>query len=272
MLERVNGSSRKTKTVNTQILSPKKVNFQKVFFAMLKKSGCTAVWLLCGFAMFTQNFHDVTLNFIKSESESWELTSEDISELRITDSHISSLSGVRHIYMQQFRNKIPVRKGLASVHISPEGEILHFTNSLISDITSKVNQSKPAISAERAVISAAKKLKIPAPNHLKTKNNETTIAGNSLFEGGSISAELVPASLIFDTDSEGNLRLCWQIEIMTHDFNHNWVIYTDAETGEEINRTDGVVKCNFGSPEPSSLNLSKNNCSHEHYLGNEQHL
>lgn len=231
---------------------------------MLKKSGCTAIFLLCSIAMFTQNFHDLAIQFIHNESESWGLTKEDISDLRITDSHISSLSSVHHIYLQQFHENIPVRKGLASVHIDSQGKILHKTQSLVPLFSEKINQIEPILTAKNGVFSAAQKLNIPHPNHLKTINEEISADSNVQFEGRQISEQDINASLIFELNDLGELRLCWQIEIQPHGSDDYWVLYIDAETGVEINRENRVVKCNFPHPETSSLNQSDKHTDHTH--------
>ncbi|RMG83399.1 MAG: DUF11 domain-containing protein, partial [Bacteroidetes bacterium] len=103
----------------------------------------------------------------------------------------------------------------------------------------------PTITGENAIIAAAQILNIPSPNLLKTIKKESTETQNQLFEGGSISTEPIPVSLTFELDLEGNLRLCWQVEIQPHHTDDYWVLWIDAETGREVSRENRVVRCNF---------------------------
>ncbi len=211
---------------------------------LLKKSGCTALWLLSAIAIFAQISQESVFSYINSRYESWGLTHEDISDLRITDSHVSSVSGATHFYLQQFYHDIPVR-ALASVHFNADGKVIHETQSLIANISQKIKRTLPKLTAQEAVIASAKILNLPISNQLKTLDSKHFSVGKHWFESTEISLKPISVSLVYEINERGNLILCWEMLIHTPDFQNVWELRLDAISGKEVGRENRMVKCDF---------------------------
>ena len=91
----------------------------------------------------------VANNKLLSEDIQWELSSD----------HISSTSGVHHIYYSQIFNDIEVFGSQSSLHILENGTTLSATNNFIFKITAKLKNSLNAnLTAVQAIQSVANQL------------------------------------------------------------------------------------------------------------------
>ncbi len=193
----------------------------------LKKIAMSALGLL----LFTNTNYGqlppgTALRYIEVNCEKWGLKKNDISELVITDWHVSSESGLTHFYLQQRVGGIPVLQGLANIHLTPAGEVFHQNINLIADLDEKIETRNASLTATEAARKAGKIL-----------NTEISDRGRQVFE----------------LNADGLLRNCWEFTVPIPGGEDIWDIRIDAATGEELSRNNYTVHCQFGQESTAPL-------------------
>ncbi len=200
----------------------------------------------------SQSVLDIALRHIEQNAQTWELEQADVSDMLITDSHISSISGVAHIYFKQRYQGIEVENAIINVSITADGKVLHAGKRAIPSIASKVNATAASISAEAALVSTLNHLELPAVPSFTVK--ETRSANEIIFEKGTYANRDVNVELTYLADKDGIVRLCWKVAIDTKADHNYWYSYVDAITGNVAHKQNLVIEC-------APANLSK---QHKH--------
>ena len=89
----------------------------------------------------------------------------------ITKEHVSSLSGIRHIYLRQAINGLEVYGTESSVHIDKTGKAIMTHNNFQSDIQATVKSASQSLSAEQAIASVANQMGYKLNNRLQQLNS-----------------------------------------------------------------------------------------------------
>lgn len=148
-----------------------------------------------------------------------------VTHWRITSEHISSTSGIHHIYYQQVIEGIPIKATSSSVHISPKGEILSSYISFVRDISAFIRMGtsqsiSPRIALESMVEQMGYKITEPIVLSRGSENNKTEI----WFSRGGISQREIPVKLVYIINEENDYLLVWEISILELDYLHWWDI------------------------------------------------
>lgn len=98
---------------------------------------------------------EIALAFIRENTDLLGLTSGDVSDFVIASDIVSPASSVRHIYLQQTYQGLPVYNAYLHININNDGRILSVNNGFVPNLRASFNRNTPAISAEQAVIAAA---------------------------------------------------------------------------------------------------------------------
>ncbi|MEK7257420.1 MAG: M36 family metallopeptidase, partial [Bacteroidota bacterium] len=206
----------------------------------------TLILLLLTTLSFSQAMPEAVVRYIEKNRDKWGLLAEDVAGLKVTDSHVSSTSGLLHVYLQQQVEGIPVRKGLASVHLTPEGEVFHENIGFVAHLKEKIETTEMALPPEEAVKNAAVYLYFPIGRQVKLIEKH---------QGGAARLEYFPeekkpgitiwASPAFDLNEQGRLRPCWFLVFPSPNETDVWEICIDAVTGKELSRFNRTVHCQF---------------------------
>ena len=121
---------------------------------------------------------------IKSNSNDYVILSE----------HVSSLSGIHHIYLRQAINGLEVYGTESSVHKDQYGNVILSHNKFIDDIQRTVKSSSVGLNAQQAITSVANQMGYKI-SYLQQLSSETGINKKSLFNKGGISSEEIPVKL-----------------------------------------------------------------------------
>ena len=105
-----------------------------------------------------QSVRNITQNILLQNLQKERLEIEDIENFEITHEHVSSISGIQHIYIRQRVSNIPVYQSVGGIHIDKDGNLIALDNQFVSIGDQKINASTPQLSAIEAVKSAAKQL------------------------------------------------------------------------------------------------------------------
>lgn len=209
----------------------------------------------------SQSALDIALRHIEQNAQTWDLNQADVSDMVITDSHISSISGVAHIYFKQRHQGIEVENAILNVSIDADGKVLHTGNRAIADIASKVNTTSATINAEAALISTLNHLDLASVASFTVK--EARSANEIIFEKGTFANRDVNVELTYLADKDGTVRLCWKVALDTKADHNYWYSYVDATTGNVAHKHNLVIEC-------APANLSKQH-KHSHACNDHAH-
>lgn len=185
--------------------------------------------------------------YFQKQLNKFKMISSDISELEVTDNYVNDRTGIRHIYLRQQYRGIPVRQGVASLHVKEDGKVFFSTNKFVPRLAEKVADNPIVLSEKQAIEAAARHLNAGTTrsleaitNHKKNKDNQ------QMFTAAGVSRKDIPVRQYYEMNEAGQLRLVWETEIYMLTEDNWWVMRIDASTGEEISRDNIIQHCRFG--------------------------
>ena len=180
----------------------------------------------------------------------------------ITDQYQSKVSGVEHIYFRQVLNGLEVLGTESAIHLLPNGKVLSMNNRFIQDISNRtISGVTPSLSAVQAVEAAANRLNYNITQPLTIVDNERTSDGKIAISKGGISLSDIPAQLVYQQDTNGNLILSWDISIQEVAQQNWWSLRINATTGNIVDQNNWMVSCSFDhdhSADDEVLDFHKN--------------
>lgn len=204
-----------------------------------------AIFAVCSYAT---DFSKTALAYIKAHPTEFNLSSQDIADLKVTDQYTDDYSGITHIWFQQSVNGIGLKNSSIALHLNQKGEVAHLTSNGILDFKSKVNTVSASLKYGDALNIVAKDLgftdKVDAV--VSTKVNENQLKLKSITN---LSDEEITVTKLFYNDFENNKYiLAWEVYIeepVRHE--HVWVYMIDANSGKILNKRDNVIHCKMPS-------------------------
>lgn len=188
---------------------------------------------------------DIAQAYIQAHHAQWGLTEGDLEEMVVQKSFVSQHNQTTHIYWRQRLEGIEVYNGDIAVHVAADGSIIAVHNQFVSDLRSRVNSTKPVLTAGQAVQMAAEKLGLSLRAPLSTVKEIGGEAQAVLFSNGGISLEDIPAQLIYQPLDDGTVRLAWDLSIYEPNAQNWWSLRLDAANGVELSRVNWVVNENW---------------------------
>lgn len=201
-------------------------------------------FLASGLMAQDRSARETALRFLQENPSKFELTKNDVSDVKVIREYRTQHNGVTHIWVQQQHRGIPVFNGLFGLHIKPNAEVVHMGHRFVNDLSRRVNTELPSISAAKAVEMAMANLGFtgfPVPA-LRSKTNEQ----NMVFERGAISRKEIPVSAAYVLTNNGSARLAWQMVIDQANTPDLWTITVDAQTGMISNKLNHTTYCQLG--------------------------
>lgn len=173
-----------------------------------------------------------------------ELTTADIADWGITSEHVSSTSGVHHIYYRQQIGGIQIYGAEASVHQAQNGRMVASHSSFIKNAEAYVYGSRtPQLSAMQAVDRAANQLGMGGAS-ARVVSTSNDVARTTVLDASGISRSPIPAKLMYHFSEKGGMRLAWDLSIESKATVNWWNVRIDATTGELLDKVDWTVQCN----------------------------
>ncbi len=201
-------------------------------------------FLAIGMSAQVRSARETALLFLQESPAKFELTKNDVSDVKIVREYRTAHTGVTHVWAQQQHRGIPLFNGLFGLHVMPSGEVMHLGHRFVNDLDHRINTELPSISAAKAVEMAMANLGFtgfPVPS-LRIKTNEQ----NFVFERGSISRKDIPVSAAYVLTTSGMVRLSWQMVIDQANTADLWTITVDAQTGMISNKLNHTTYCQLG--------------------------
>ena len=162
----------------------------------------------------------------------------------ITHQHTSNVSGIKHIYISQAIGGIEVYGTQSSLHIDGSGKTIVSHNNFLKDISKTISSGTAVISASQAVNAVATKMNYSI-NNLQEISNEGGVAEKTLFNGGNISQNNIPAKLLYYYSKATGTRITWELSIKETTGADWWNFHLDAVTGEILHKENWTVSCNI---------------------------
>lgn len=184
----------------------------------------------------------IALAFVREHRAAWGLTAGDIADMVVTDYYTTQHNGVSHIYLRQRLQGIEVFNGNLQVNVLADGSILNFHNDFVPNLARAANTLQPAITPVEATTDAARHLGLTIPQALTVIANVNGPAQAVQLNDGGISRRNIPVELVFAVDeTNGTVRLAWNVSIDRKDRESWRHLRVDAVTGEVLDENDWVA-------------------------------
>jgi extracellular elastinolytic metalloproteinase len=183
--------------------------------------------------------------YLDQRLENNELTQQDVS-WEITSRHVSSASGIEHIYFRQLIDGIPVYGSESSIHLMPGGEVLAANHRFVSNTASRRSSGPaPALTATQAVQQAASQLNYTLSGTLNVLQRANDQVQTTLLSDGGISLREIPVKLVYQLNENDELVLAWDLSIESVNQQEWKSVRIDASTGVMIDVADWMTSCSF---------------------------
>ena len=188
---------------------------------------------------------DAAVTYLQDNQQELGLTASDIEALVVSDKRVSSLTGVTHVYLQQYVGDIPVYNAIVNVAVAPDGRVIHIGNRAVSGMkVAAARGAGPGLSAEDAAAAAARALDLTITEPLTRvpKAQGRGVQGGEaegvVLSSGGIARDEIHAQLVYLPDLQGSVRLAWMVGIYTVDSQHFWQMGIDASSGAVLLQDD----------------------------------
>ena len=178
----------------------------------------------------------IARSFFRDNRAFFGLEPSDTSEILVSAQSISSLTDLSHVYLQQTFEGLDVFGGVANVSLNAAGQVLLVGNSFAPDVAGSLNASKPQITAEQAVASAARSLNLDVEEPLTALQRDGEADQLAVFSGGGISRDPIPVKLVIVPMKRGESRLAWNTVINMRNGQDWFEMNVDAVTSEVLVR------------------------------------
>lgn len=192
-----------------------------------------------------QNISALTNRYIVATTSASTLTNKDISDFKVTNTHVSKSSGITHTYIQQQHNGIPIFNAVMGIHVDADGSLIKLDNQFISNVASKVNSDQPRITALVALEKVAQQLGIESANKFEILENRGGKTNEILIAPSDVAQEDIKVQLTYQPISKNEVRLCWNMIILEKNGQNWWDLRADANTGEILHQFNMMIQCNF---------------------------
>jgi hypothetical protein len=183
-------------------------------------------------------------NHLKANHKSLGLTTRDIAETVVSSQRTSPHNGVTDVSFQQQLDGIDVFAGVMKVNIARDGRILSVSNRFVSDLASKARVREPKLSADAAVVAAARALGLEGSDAPQVKEQLGGPSRKVVFGPSGLSKRDIPVRLVYLKRGNGPVRLAWDLPIET-DQEHYWQVQVDAVTGLVLQRKNYVLNHSY---------------------------
>ncbi|MEM9678927.1 MAG: T9SS-dependent M36 family metallopeptidase [Bacteroidota bacterium] len=181
------------------------------------------------------------IEHLENNKQKYNITSEDLNSLLISNAFYSSHSDLTFVYLNQAYQNIKIYNAISTVALR-DGKVYNFSNRFIKDIDQKVNATSPDYTPENAIYKVAEHYQLGTVQELEvlTEDQNTVWYSNGNISGNNIKVERMFYLI------ENSLKLVWDVTVYTLDRAHWWNVKVDASTNDILNADDYILTCSFG--------------------------
>lgn len=190
---------------------------------------------------FSQSSNELVKNYLEANSKELKLTQNETSDWIIKSEASSTATGVSNLYVTQRYFGIEIVGAVTNFSVKNQ-KIINVGNRFQANLSQKINTITPKINLLEALSKANKALHTesrsnPVPEKIGTFKYKIT--------NGSLKNDPIRAELVFYPINDSTIRLAWDFNFYSQDYNHLWSLKIDASTGELLDQRDLVFRCNF---------------------------
>ena len=211
-----------------------------------------------------ENTKKLVMDYFVKHYEKYQLKSEDVKNVKVTDEYKSKHNGVTHIYFRQLYNGIELINATANANISKLGRVLTAHHKFVNTLEEKVNVAEPIISALDAVQYTARYFDLNIKQTLDYVDQNLSVKNEKyIVSQGGISTKPIPVNLVYYVSNNGSVILSWNVLLHSSSSKNVWDVIVDASTGNVLYYEDHVVKDSYHEMSfvpninPSSANHKK---------------
>ncbi|MCB0665909.1 MAG: M36 family metallopeptidase, partial [Saprospiraceae bacterium] len=184
-------------------------------------------------------------SYILNQQGAFKNVSLALEDFHVSSSHISSLSGVEHIYYQQSIDGIDILNAVGSVHINKEQEVAHATSGFLNASGFNLQNAK-VLAGLDAINQAAAHFELVPTGETELLEQQENASEEQVYSNRSISKSNITTRLKY-VPRDGNLILTWEVFIDKADDGFMYLLYVNAQNGNIEESIPLTVECNFGS-------------------------
>ena len=203
-----------------------------------------------------------------------EMTSD---QLRISSEHISSISGVHHIYYQQMHNGIDIVQSVGSVHLDEAKNVAYATNGFVNMDNIRFSSGRIFSSAESVTL-AAGHFNLPQVRASSVISTPDGISETQTFNNPDYSSRDIPVRLVYIIEGS-ELVLNWEVFLVKPDDGFMWLTYVNTATGNidktrslTISCSPGICKSNHDHGSMNKKNSTKDRKSYQPVTANSYNV
>ncbi len=160
----------------------------------------------------------------------------------ITAQHVSSTSGIHHMYLRQAVDGIEIIGTESSIHRKPNGQVLMMHDNFVQEIDKTVGSRAPQISAADAISSVSSQMGYSLSG-LAEISRKGDNGRQFLFNKGGISNTDIPVKLTYYYEPNLGTTLVWQLSVEELDTPDWWEFLVNASTGAIVSKFNYTVSC-----------------------------
>lgn len=196
------------------------------------------------YAQTARTARETALLFLRENPAQFNLSAQDVADVRVVDEYHTEGLGVTHVWVQQQHRGIPVFNALFGLHVKSDGQVQHLGHRFAPDLAARTNTHLPALGAPKALELAMLHLGFEgfAVPEVRQKINDR----NWVFAGGAVSRSDIPVSICYEQGADGRIRLAWTMLIDQANTSDYWNLRVDALTGQIIGQLNHTNYCKAG--------------------------
>ena len=174
--------------------------------------------------LFAQSPQEKVTSYLKNTSAYYGLKSGDMSDFEITSHHVSSVSGIQHIYFTQRYAGISIFTTESSAHFQNTGSLFTANNLFISDLKESIQgDGTPDLTPVQAIEKVSAELGYQQLGNLFVMQYLGGKEQKSIIARGQISIEDIPVKLkyfpfrtrstVSNSTVKDNIVLAWEMYI-----------------------------------------------------------
>ena len=184
---------------------------------------------------------DIAMDFLRKEGARRGLVERDLAGVTLLSRSVTKQNQTTHIYLRQSLGGIEVVNANANISVSREGRVITEDGSFVADLARKINTRSPKISADEAIVRAARQLGLSVSGELTPLEASGGVTKAAVFSGDGISLDPIPVHLAYYAVDSGEVRLSWDMVVRTTDQKHWWNLWVDASSGDILDKSDWIA-------------------------------
>lgn len=217
--------------------------------------------VLLGIALNIQVFAQDFSSFISPLTDKYDLTLQDVSAYRVSNSYFRRDTKMQHVYLQQTVNNIPVFNALFQLHIHEGNKLIFHNSTFVSNAASRIDASVPQLDLNAAFSLVLTHLHLETGDFMSFLSAEN---GDSKLFCPTHFLHPIRAKMVYFPTVFGSLKLGYEFAIEPLKTGDSWTIVVSALTGEILFQHNRTLVCHFDH------GVDDGSCGHQHkFTANE---